>query len=230
MSDQIPHQHVVSRQEWTAAREVLLAKEKELTQAHDRLAAERRRQPWEKVEKDYVFVTPSGKSGLAGLFDGRRQLIVYHHMLKPADPNPCSGCGMVGDQIPHLAHLHARDTSLVFVSRAPLHEIEAFQARMGWQMPWVETTDDFGADFDVPKYFGVNVFIRDGSDIFRTYFTKGRGVETLGTAWTLLDLTPLGRQETWEDAPAGTPQEAAHEGLRLHDEYGTDDPSAEVVQ
>lgn len=230
MTDQIPHQRVVSRKEWTAAREVLLAKEKELTQAHDQLAAERRRQPWEKVENDYVFVTPSGKSGLAGLFAGRRQLIVYHHMLKPADPNPCSGCGMVGDQIPHLAHLHARDTSLVFVSRAPLHEIEAFRARMGWQMPWVETTDDFGADFGVPKYFGVNVFIRDGSDIFRTYFTKGRGVETLGTVWTLLDLTPLGRQETWEDAPAGTPQKPAHEGLRLHDEYATDDPSAEVGQ
>ena len=230
MTDQIPHQRVVSRKEWTAAREVLLAKEKELTQAHDQLAAERRRQPWEKVENDYVFVTPSGKSGLAGMFAGRRQLIVYHHMLKPADPNPCSGCGIVGDQIPHLAHLHARDTSLVFVSRAPLHEIEAFQARMGWQMPWVETTDDFGADFDVPKYFGVNVFIRDGSDIFRTYFTKGRGVETLGTAWTLLDLTPLGRQETWEDASAGTPQKPAHEGLRLHDEYGIDDPSAEVGQ
>ncbi|WP_212751873.1 DUF899 domain-containing protein [Roseovarius arcticus] len=222
MTDQIPHQPVVSRGKWMAAHEALLAKEKELTQAHDRLAAERRLQPWEKVEKDYVFVTPSGNAGLADLFDGRRQLIVYHHMLKPADPAPCSGCGMVGDQIPHLAHLNARDTSLVFVSRAPLDEIQAFRARMGWQMPWVETTDDFGANFDVPKYFGLNVFIRDGGDIFRTYFTKGRGVETLGTAWTLLDLTPLGRQETWEDAPDGTPQKPAHEWIRLHDEYGDD--------
>lgn len=226
MTDQIPYQRIVSRDDWNAAREALLAQEKELTRAHDRLAAERRRQPWEKVEKDYVFIAPSGKARLGDLFDGRRQLIVYHHMLKPGDPAPCAGCGMVGDQIPHLAHLNARDTSLVFVSRAPLDEIEAFRARMGWRMPWVETTDDFGADFDVPKYFGLNVFIRDGGDIFRTYFTKGRGVETLGTAWTLLDLTPLGRQETWEDAPDGAPQKPAHQWLRLHDEYGTDDTSA----
>ncbi|MFP7571028.1 DUF899 domain-containing protein [Marivita sp. S2033] len=226
MTDHIPHQRIVSRKDWSAAREALLAREKELTRAQDQLAAERRRQPWEKVTKDYVFVTPSGKAGLADLFDGRRQLIVYHHMLKPADPDPCAGCGMVGDQIPHLAHLHARDTSLVFVSRAPLTEIKAFRARMGWQMPWVESRDNFGVDFDVPKYFGLNVFIRDGGDIFRTYFTKGRGVETLGTVWTLLDITPLGRQETWEDAPEGTPQDAAHQWLRLHDEYGTGDTPA----
>jgi len=160
-------------------------------------------------------ITPSCRAGLAELFDGRRQLIVYPHMLKPDDPDPCAGCGMVGDQMPHLAHLHARDTSLVFVSRAPLDQIEAFKARMGWQMPWVETTDDF----DVPEYFGLKVFIRDGGEIFRTYFTKGRGVEELGTAWRLLDLTPLGRQETWEDAPDGTPQEKPRQWLRQHDEY-----------
>lgn len=219
MTDRIPHQQTVSRDDWNAAREKLLAKEKELTHAHDRLAAERRQMPWQKVEKEYAFLTPSGKAGLEDLFDGRRQLIVYHHMLKPDDPDPCAGCGMVGDQMPHPAHLHARDTALVFVSRAPLDQIEAFKARMGWQMPWVETTDDFGADFDVPKYFGLNVFIRDGGEIFRTYFTKGRGVEDLGTAWRLLDLTPMGRQETWEDAPAGTPQTQAHQWLRLHDEY-----------
>lgn len=226
MSDPVPHRRVVSRDDWVAARGALLAKEKALTRAQDRLAAERRRLPWQKVEKDYVFVTPSGTAGLADLFDGRRQLIVYHHMLGPADPDPCSGCGMVGDQIPHLAHLHARDTSLVFVSRAPLVEIEAFRARMGWQMPWVETVDEFGADFDVPRYFGLNVFFRNRGDIFRTWFTKGRGVETLGTTWTLLDVTPLGRQETWEDAPEGIPQEPAHVWIRLHDEYAADDASA----
>lgn len=126
---------------------------------------------------------------------------------------------MVGDQIPHLAHLHQRDTSLVFVSRAPSAEIEAFKERIGWTMPWFSTMDSFNADFDVTTGFGLNVFIRDGSDIYRTYFTTGRGVETLGTIWTLLDLTPLGRQETWEDAPEGTPQTPPYEWWRLHDEY-----------
>lgn len=211
---------IVSRAEWLAARELLLKEEKALTRAHDRLAAVRRRLPWERVEKAYLFRGPQGEAGLVDLFDGRRQLIVYHHMLKPADPAPCEGCGMVGDQIPHLAHLHARDTSLVFVSRAPSDEIEAFRKRMGWSMPWFSTTDSFNADFGVTDGFGLNVFYRDGGDIYRTYFTTGRGVETLGTVWTLLDLTPLGRQETWEDSPEGTPRTAPYDWWRLHDEYG----------
>lgn len=210
---------VVSGDEWHRALQELRAREKELTRAHDRLAAERRRGPWMRVVKDYVFEGPAGTISLEGLFDGRRQLIVYHHMLKPADPSPCQGCGMVGDQIPHLAHLHQRDTSLVFVSRAPSAEIEAFKERIGWTMPWFSTMDSFNADFDVTTGFGLNVFIRDGSDIYRTHFTTGRGVETLGTIWTLLDLTPLGRQETWEDAPEGTPQTPPYEWWRLHDEY-----------
>ncbi len=211
--------NIVSRENWLRAQEALLAKEKELTHAHDRLAAERRRLPWEKVEKAYAFDTLSGKASLDDLFDRRRQLIVYHHMLKPADPDPCSGCGMVGDQIPHLAHLHVRDTSLVFVSRAPIAEIEAFKRRMGWTMPWVSTADDFNADFGVTTGFGLNVFYRDDGDIYRTYFTTGRGVETLGTPWTFLDLTPLGRQESWEDAPEGTEQSEPYQWWRLHDEY-----------
>ena len=205
--------------DWQAALAALRAEEKALTRAHDRLAAERRRLPWQPVRKSYAFETPQGPVGLADLFEGRRQLIVYHHMLRPADPDPCSGCGMVGDQIPNLAHLYARDTSLVFVSKAPLSEIEAFRARMGWAMPWVETTDDFNADFGVKGGFGLNVFIREGEDVYRTYFTSGRGVETLGTAFTLLDLTPLGRQETWEDAPEGVAQTPPYEWWRLHDEY-----------
>jgi predicted dithiol-disulfide oxidoreductase (DUF899 family) len=210
---------VVSRDQWLRAHEEVLAKEKELTRAHDRLASERRRAPWMSVEKDYRFEGTTGPRRLADLFDGHRQLIVYHHMLKPADPAPCSGCGMVGDQMPHLAHLRQRNTALVFVSRAPLREIEAFKKRMGWSMPWFSTTDGFNADFDVTTGFGFNVFYRDGDHIYRTYFTNGRGVETLGTTWTLLDLTPLGRQETWEESPEGTPKTPPYEWWRLHDEY-----------
>jgi predicted dithiol-disulfide oxidoreductase (DUF899 family) len=210
---------IVSEQEWRSGRQDILAREKALTRAHDELAAERRRQPWMKVDKDYRFTGPSGELTLGDLFDNRHQLVVYHHMLKPADPSPCSGCGMVGDQIPHLAHLHQRDTSLVFVSRAPIGEIEAFRKRIGWNIPWYSTTDDFDADFDVKGGFGLNIFYKDGRDIYRTYFTTGRGVEMLGTIWAFLDLTPLGRQETWEKAPAGTPQTEPYGWWRLHDEY-----------
>jgi predicted dithiol-disulfide oxidoreductase (DUF899 family) len=210
---------IASREEWQAAREEILTKEKDLTRAHDRLAAVRRRAPWMKIEKDYLFEGPSGPARLVDLFDGRSQLIVYHHMLKPVDPDPCSGCGMVGDQIPHLAHIRVRNTSLVFVSRAPIGEIEAFRKRMGWAVPWFSTTDSFNPDFDVTDGFGLNVFYRDGGDVYRTYFTTGRGVETLGTVWTLLDLTPLGRQEAWEDSPEGTPQTRPYTWWRLHDEY-----------
>jgi predicted dithiol-disulfide oxidoreductase (DUF899 family) len=210
---------VAARGEWRRAHEAILKREKELTEAHDCLAAERRKSPWLLVEKDYAFDGPAGTLGLGALFAGRRQLIVYHHMLKPQDPEPCSGCGMVGDQIPHLSHLHQRDTELVFVSRAPYAEIVEFRERMGWQIPWYSAVDPFHRDFDVTEGFGLNVFYRDGDAIYRTYFTTGRGVETLGTTWTLLDLTPLGRQEKWEDAPSGTPQTAPYTWWRLHDEY-----------
>jgi predicted dithiol-disulfide oxidoreductase (DUF899 family) len=209
----------VSRADWQAAHETLRAREKDLTRAHDRLAADRRRAPWMKVDGEYRFRGPDGETDLAGLFDGRRQLIVYHHMLRPADSAPCAGCGMVGDQIPHPAHLRARDTTLVFVSRAPVDEIETFRTRMGWMVPWFETAEDFNTDFDVTDGFGLNVFFRDVGEMFRTYFTTGRGVETLGTPWTLLDLTPLGRQEDWEDSPAGVSQTPPYQWWRLHDEY-----------
>jgi predicted dithiol-disulfide oxidoreductase (DUF899 family) len=200
------------------------ASEKELTRAHDRLVAKRRFAPWMKVERDYPFKGPKATATLPGLFDGRTQLIVYHHMLKPADPSPCEGCCMFADQIPHLAHLHARNTSLVFVSKAPIAEIEAFRTRMGWQIPWYETKGSFNADFGVTGGFGLNVIYRDGQDVYRTHFTTGRGVEALGTVWTLLDLTPLGRQETWEDAPTGTPQTEPYRWWRRHDDYGRNQP------
>ena len=210
---------IVSSGRWNSDHDVLRSREKELTHAHDRLAAERRRAPWARVERNYRFKGLDSEATLADLFDGRKQLIVYHHMLRPADPSPCEGCCMVADQIPHLAHLHARNTTLAFVSKAPIGEIEALKGRMGWTVPWYETTDSFNADHGVSGGFGLNVFYRDGGDIYRTYFTTGRGVETLGTVWTLLDLTPLGRQEVWEDAPGGTPQTEPYQWWRRHDEY-----------
>lgn len=212
---------VVSREEWELAREQLLLKEKDLTAARDALSAERRRLPMMEVTKEYLFEGEEGRATLPDLFRGRRQLIVYHHMLQPSDPDPCSGCSMFVDNLGHLSHLHARDTSLVLVSCAPIDEIAAFRRRMGWTLPWFSSRDSFNRDFDVTGGFGLNVFFRDGARVFRTYFTSARGVEYLGTNWALLDVTPLGRQETWEDSSKGWPQTPPYEWWRLHDEYGT---------
>ncbi|MGH7628337.1 MAG: DUF899 family protein, partial [Gemmatimonadales bacterium] len=133
-------------------------------------------------------------------------------------------CSMVVDQVVHLAHLHARDTSFALVSRAPLANIERYRERMGWTIPWFSSsgTDfnvDFGLSTDQGETFGLSVFLRDGASIYRSYFTAGRGVEALGSVWTLLDLTPLGRQEDWEDSPAGYPQTPRYQWWRRHDEY-----------
>ena len=211
---------VVSQAEWETARAQLLVKEKQEMKARDALAAERRRLPMLRVERDYELDSPAGRVGLADLFEGRRQLIVYHHMLRPADPAPCEGCCMFTDQVGHLAHFHARDTSFALVSTAPIDEIEAFRARMGWEIPWYSLVGtDFNTDFGVTNGFGLNVFLHDGDEIYRTYFTTSRGVEPLGSVWTFLDLTPLGRQEEWEDSPAGYPQDERYGWWRLHDEY-----------
>jgi predicted dithiol-disulfide oxidoreductase (DUF899 family) len=219
---------VTSKAEWEAASETLLASEKEATQARDALAAERRRLPMVQIDKTYVFEGPDGNASLLDLFEGRRQLILYHFMFAPGVEGwpsaGCSGCSMFVDQISNLAHLHARDTSLVLVSRAPLAQIESYRQRMGWTVPWYSSSgSDFNVDFDVTRddgeTFGLSVFLRDGDSIFRTYFTAGRGVEALGSVWTFLDLTPLGRQEDWEDSPAGWPQTTPYQWWRRHDEY-----------
>jgi predicted dithiol-disulfide oxidoreductase (DUF899 family) len=221
---------IVSREEWEKAHKQLLRKEKAATRARDALAAERRRQPMVEIEKDYRFEGPDGAASLLDLFDGRRQLIIYHFMFAPdVDGWPdagCPGCSFFVDQIGHLSHLHARDTSLALVSRAPLANIQRYQRRMGWTVPWFSSfgsdfNRDFGLTTDEGETFGLSVFLRDGDRIFRTYFTSGRGVEALGSVWTFLDLTPLGRQETWEDSPAGWPQTAPYEWWRRHDEYGS---------
>ncbi|KGF69192.1 hypothetical protein LL06_11950 [Hoeflea sp. BAL378] len=210
---------IVDEAAWRSAHAELLAREKELTRELDRLAAERRRLPWMRVEKDYRFTGPEGETDLEGLFEGRSQLIIYHHMLKPDDPAPCPGCSMVGDHMPHLAHLHTRDVTLAFIARAPSPQIEAYKRRMGWTMPFYQSTDSFGPDFGIDGGFGLNVFLNTGHGIMRTYYTSGRGVESLGTPMTLLDVTPFGRQETWEESPEGVPQGEPYSWWRRHDEY-----------
>ncbi|HET6830804.1 MAG TPA: DUF899 domain-containing protein [Solirubrobacterales bacterium] len=215
---------IVSPEEWDAAREELLIKEKELTRARDALAAERRRMPRMAVEKDYAFEGPDGSMSLPDLFDGRRQLIVYRFFFDPGvngwPEAGCPGCSMVADQVAHPAHLNARDTTLAFVSRAPQENIERLKARMGWEeIPWYTLTDDFDADFGVGEWHGTNAFLRDGDDIFRTYFIDARGDEVMGGTWAYLDITALGRQEVWEDSPEGYPQTQPYGWWNRHDEY-----------
>jgi predicted dithiol-disulfide oxidoreductase (DUF899 family) len=215
---------VVSPEEWEAVRQELLVDEKALTHARDALAAKRRRMPRTAVEKEYEFEGPDGPAGLLDLFDGRRQLIVYRFFYEPgvADfpDGGCRGCSFLADQVAHLAHLNARDTTLVFVSRAPQPDIHRWKARMGWeQIPWYRLTDDFDADFDVGEWHGTNAFVRDGDAIFRTYFVESRGDEAMGSTWSYLDITALGRQEEWEDSPEGYPQTPPYRWWNLHDEY-----------
>ncbi len=187
---------IVSPQEWEAAREQLLVKEKALTRARDALAAERRRMPWQAVQKAYQFDGPEGKASLLDLFDGRRQLIVYRAFFEP---------GVFG---------------------WPEHAC--------WEMPWFTITDSFDADFGVDQWHGHNVFFRDGDRVFRTYFINNRGDEAMGSTWSYLDTTPLGRQEKWEDSPKGYPQTPPYKWWNWHDAYAADASSdqrwSEVVE
>jgi predicted dithiol-disulfide oxidoreductase (DUF899 family) len=225
---------IVSPEEWKAAREELLVKEKELTHARDALAAERRRMPRLAVEKTYRFDGPNGPATFADLFEGRRQLILYRFFFEPGQgdwpESGCPGCSWVADQMTHPAHLNARDTTLALISRAPQPDIERWKARMGWEvLPWYTLTDDFDADFDVDEWRGTNIFLRnDEGRIFRTYFIDGRGDEALGGLWAYLDITALGRQEEWEDSPEGYPQGPANDWIRRHDEYDAS-PEAEAA-
>ena len=214
---------VVSPKEWEAARQGLLVKEKALTHARDALAAERRRMPWMAVEKTYEFHGPKGKASLVDLFEGRRQLIVYRAFFEPGvkgwPEHACVGCSFVADQVAHLAHLHARDTTLAFASRAPQADIERLKRRMDWTMPWYTIADSFDTDFGVGEWHGTNAFIRDGNTVFRTYFVNNRGDEQMGSTWNYLDITALGRQEKWEDSPEGYPQTPPYQWWKWHDAY-----------
>lgn len=217
---------IVSAEEWDAARDQLLVEEKAHTRARDALAAKRRRMPWLRVDKQYKFEGPDGTATLLDLFDGRRQLIVYRAFFEPGvegwPDHGCKGCSMVADQVAHPAHLNARDTTLVFASRGLQPDIARLKDRMGWTMPWVTITDDFDADFGVDELHGTNAFIRDGDQVYRTYFVNDRGDEAMGSTWSYLDITALGRQEEWEDSPAGYPQTPPYEWWNWHDAYDDD--------
>jgi len=221
---------VVSPQEWRNARDKLLVKEKELFRARDALAAERRRMPWMAVDKDYSFDGANGRVSLDGIFEGRRQLVLYRAFYGPEvttyapggsyPDRACVGCSMVADQVAHPAHLNARDTTLAFASRAPQENIQRLKERHGWQhIPWYTITDDFDKDFDVGDWHGTNAFIRDDGRIFRTYFIDARGDEQMGGTWNYLDITALGRQEEGEDSPEGYPQTPPYQWWNYHDAY-----------
>ena len=217
----MPEHAVVSREEWLAARKAHLAREKAFTRERDRLSAERRALPWVKVDKTYVFDGPNGKVALAELFDGRRQLIVYHFMFGPGWEEGCPSCSFLADHIDgavvHLAH---RDVTLLAVSRAPLDRLEAFKRRMGWRFTWVSSNGtDFNFDFNVSftkmqmatgavdynfdrREFpsdeapGLSVFYRDEHGlVFHTYSSYARGLDLLVGAYNYLDLAPNGRDE-----------------------------------
>ena len=209
------HPQIVSQADWAEAQDKFKVKEKAATRARDALAAERRRLPMVKIAKDYVLEGVNGKAKLVELFEGRRQLILIHFMFGPEWTEGCVGCSMTVDSMGHLSHVHARDTSIALVSRAPFAKLWGYKKRMGWTVPWYSSFGtDFNSDFGVTKdgeeQSAVSVLLRDGNDVFRTYVTSGRGDEMLGSVWSYLDLTPFGRQETWEDTPIGRPQTAPY--------------------
>ncbi len=214
----------VPRAEWETELAELRRQEKAVTRQLDALSARRRRLPMTPVDPGYVFEGEAGSRTLLDLFDGRPQLVVYHFMFGPDWDAGCDGCSWVVDAMSHPAHLNAWDVSLVLASRAPLQKLLAYRERMGWDLPWYSTggstfNDDMGATIDGEENHGLSVFLRRGPSVWRTYFTEDRGVEHLGSHWTYLDLTPYGRQEAWEDSPAGWPKSATYVRQRRHDEY-----------
>jgi len=253
---------IVSREVWLQERLALLEQEKALTRQRDALNAARRRLPMVELDKPYAFEGPTGRRLLPELFEGRRQLIVYHFMFDPGPPptgrsgapwdEGCEGCSLMADNVPHLAHFHARDTTFVMVSRAPLAQITPFKTRMGWTMPWYSSNrSDFNRDFhatldpvrgsdqwnyrdaaelaatgkipDVKGELpGVSVFLRQGDRVFHSYSTYARGLDMLVNTSNFLDLTPFGRGEGWDGMPDLDDQGMAW--LRHHDRY--DDPAA----
>jgi predicted dithiol-disulfide oxidoreductase (DUF899 family)/uncharacterized protein YndB with AHSA1/START domain len=248
MTTSLNRPKIVAREDWLAARKELLQQEKELTRQRDAVNAARRRLPMVRVEKDYAFQTPDGPRRLIDLFEGRPQLIVYHFMFDPEWEQGCPSCSWLVDNIGHLSHLHARNTTLVLISRAPLEKILPFKARMGWTVPWVSSFgSEFNYDFHVTmdekvapveynyrskaellargevfftdgESHGVSVFLREGDGAFRSYSAYARGAEILLGTYNWLDLTPLGRQEDWEE-PAGRSDGPFMHCVRHHDRY-----------
>lgn len=230
-TNQIAHPPIVSQAEWLDARKELLAREKELTRARDALGAARRRLPMVRVEKDYRFTGPDGEVGFPALFAGRRQLIVYHFMFDPRWDDGCATCTRFVNAFGDPKALHDRDTTLALVSRAPYPKLATWRAAQGWTIPWYSS---FGGDFNYDYHAtfdasiaptvhnyrpiailadempgesqALSVFFRLGDAVFHTYAAFARGVEGLTNMTQLLDVTPYGRQEDWEDSPPGWPQ------------------------
>ncbi len=242
---------IVSQAEWIAARKEFLAKEKEFTRLRDELSRQRRELPWEKVEKPYAFEGPQGRLALAGLFESRNQLVIYHFMLGPGWKEGCPSCSYLADHFDGMAmHLANRDVTFAVASHAPYAEIAAFQKRMGWRFHWYSSSgSDFNYDFQVslkPEdkgkeqvYYnyewapfpsderpGLSVFFKDASGaIFHTYSTYGRGLDILVGTYNFLDLVPKGRDE------AGLKHTMAW--VRHHDKYSDNyfvDPNQPYVQ
>jgi predicted dithiol-disulfide oxidoreductase (DUF899 family) len=237
---EVPHPPIVPREQWLGERKKLLAQEKELTRHYDRVNAERRRLPMVKVEKSYLFEAPGGEQSLKDLFEGRRQLIVYHFMFDPAWEKGCPGCTGYVNSIGDLGMLDRCDTTFAMVSRAPLAKLEAYKERHGWTFPWVSSLGtDFNYDFHVTndekiapieynyrnkaeleaakapnatagEEHGLSVFFSIGDDVFHTYSAYARGTEALTDARALLDMTPYGRQQAFEDSPPGWPQKPTY--------------------
>jgi predicted dithiol-disulfide oxidoreductase (DUF899 family) len=236
----IPHPTIVSRDQWLGERKKLLAHEKELTRQGDRVNAERRRLPMVKIEKDYVFDGSDGKQSLKAIFKGHRQLIVYHFMFGPTWTKGCPGCTGFVNALGDLSTLNDRDTTFVLVSRAPFLRLEAYKEQMGWTVPWFSSLgSDFNYDFHVTndervapveynyrnkaelearngpnamegEEHGLSVFFRLDDDVFHTYSVYARGTESLRDARSLLDTTPYGRQQDFEDSPSGWPQKPTY--------------------
>lgn len=247
MTTTIPLPRTVTRSEWLTARRALLAEEKALTRARDALNARRRELPAVALDKAYAFETTGGSATLGELFEGRSQLVIYHFMFLREQNQGCPGCSFVADNVPHLAHFHARDTTFALVSRAPLAEIEPFRARMGWTIPWHSSYgSDFNYDFHAttdeavrPVEYnyrskaelealghtyhisgeqpGLSVFLKDGDRVLHTYSCYGRGLDLLLNTYNFLDLTPYGRGEGWGGMP--DVGGTGKEWLRHHDRY-----------
>lgn len=233
MDDQtLPCPPIARREDWLAVRRELLAREKAHTREKDALSAARRRLPMVRLEKRYAFDGPEGERTLLDLFDGRPQLIVYHFMFDPAWERGCMGCTGYVNALGDLSMLAERNTSFVLISRAPLAKLEAYRASQGWTLPWYSSlASDFNVDFHAtldpsvapmeynyrPKTEGaggeapgLSVFFQADGAVFHTYSTYARGVEAVIDSYSLLDITPYGRQEDWEDSPAGWPQKPTY--------------------
>ncbi len=223
---------VVTESEWLEKRVELLKKEKEITRATDRLNAERRRLPMVKVEKNYVFDSPEGKKSLLDLFEGRRQLVIYHFMYGPDWKEGCPGCTGFINEIGNLDLLPKRNTTFAMVARAPVPTLQAWAQKHGWPWTWVSSGEnDFNYDYHVsfragePATYnyaprgredegegpGISVFFRDDeNNVYHTYSNFARGGEHATDSYSLLDLTPYGRQEDFEDSPEGWPQKPTY--------------------